>query len=301
MRRILITGGAGFVGSHLVERLLAGGWSVCSLDIAPHPELPRSSTSPVFRAVQGSIGDGPLLAGLLDDADVVCHLAGIATPSDYATRPREVMDVNLVHSLAVVGALRGRGKPLLYASTSEVYGRSPDVPFAEDGDRVLGSTAVHRWCYSASKGAVEHYIAACHAAGELDYVTVRLFNAYGPRLQGRVVDASQTRCFTWIGDVIDALVGLLATPGAWNTAYNVGSTEPVSVLELAGEVVRQVGALPIERVPYARVFGPRHEDIPQRVPRIDRLAAATGWSPSTPLAEGLARCLAARRASLESP
>lgn len=317
MTRFLVTGGMGFVGSHLCEGLLARGYEVCAIDLFAPPFARKLQGNDRFRLVVDSIMNREVLQRLVDDADVVCHLAAIASPEEYVVGPRRVMDITLLAALDLIGMMRGTGKKLFFTSTSEIYGKNLALPFKEDDDRVLGSTEVNRWCYSTSKSALEHYVKACHQAGELDYQIVRLFNVYGPRLTGRVVNrfvdaaltgnplivhgnGSQTRCFTWVGDATDAFIRLMEAEQAWNNTYNVGTDVETSILDLAKLTMRLM-ALPRERlrfVTHESAIGASYEDIGRRVPDPERIWRTIGWRAQTPLADGLKMMLDARRREL---
>ncbi len=312
MDRVLVTGGMGFLGSHLCERLLQEGKEVWALDLAEPPFSRNLRDYDRFHLVVDTIFNRQTLAKLVDKCDVVCHLAAIACPDQYLTQTRKTMDIGLRAGLEVIDLVRLTGKFLFFTSTSEVYGRNPKVPWSEDDDRVLGSTEVDRWCYSSGKAALEHYLRACHLDHQLDYLTVRVFNAYGPRLRGRVLDrfvdaalndqplrvhgdGSQTRCFTFVDDLIDGVLRLLTTPSAHNTVYNVGNPDEITIRDLAERIIGLAGSSSrIEYVPHEVDMGQHYEDIPRRVPDIGRVRRAIGWEPITPLDLGLARALAYR-------
>lgn len=222
--RALITGGAGFVGHHLARALVGHGVEVAVLDTAARPAA--FSADPSVEYYQGSVLDDALVRRLVPEADVVVHLAGIAEPMRYGSDPLATMDVNLTGSLNVVRRCADYGVPVVFSSTSEVYGINPELPWAEDANRVLGPVANVRWCYSTAKVAVEHYLDACRRQLGLRYTVVRLFNTYGDGLRGRVVDGfirralagqpliihgdgRQTRCFCHIDDVTDALMRIV--------------------------------------------------------------------------------------------
>lgn len=316
MDRILVTGGMGFLGSHLTERLLEMGKEVWALDLFEPPFADRLRDYDRFHLVVDTIKNPSTLEKLVDRCDAVCHLAAIACPDQYVSHARKTMDIGLRSGLDVVELVRLTGKFLFFTSTSEVYGRNPNVPWKEDDDRVLGSTDVDRWCYSSSKAVLEHYIRACHLDHQLDYVNVRLFNAYGARLRGRVLDrfvtdaiegrpmtvhgdGSQTRCFTYVADVVDAFVRLIFTPSAHNAVYNVGNPEEVSIRELAETISFIAGRSPeLEFVSHEEALGKSYEDIPRRVPDVTRIREAIGWKPTTSLDVGLASTIAYRTEEL---
>lgn len=316
MDRFLVTGGMGFLGSHLCERLLEQGKEVWALDLFEPPFAARLREWDRFHLVVDTILNRDTLRKLVDRCDAVCHLAAIACPDQYVHQTRKTMDIGLRAGLDVVEMVRLTGKFLFFTSTSEVYGRNPRVPWKEDDDRVLGGTEVDRWCYASSKAVLEHYIRACHLDGQLDYLTVRVFNAYGPRLRGRVLDrfvtdalegralrvhgdGSQTRSFTYVDDLIEAFLGLLADRATHNTVYNVGNPVETSIDELARSVSALVGRLPeLHHVPHAEDMGESYEDIQRRVPDITRIRRAIGWRPTTSLESGLAQTIAYRAQEL---
>lgn len=316
MDKVLVTGGMGFLGSHLCERFLKAGKEVWALDLAEPLFAERLGRYPNFHLVVDTIFNRKTLARLVGRCDLICHLAAIASPGAYVTHPRRTMDIGLRAGLDLIDLVRGTGKFLFFTSTSEVYGRNPNVPWSEDDDRVLGSTEVDRWCYSTSKAMLEHYIRGCHLEGELDYLNVRIFNAYGPRLRGRVLDTfvdaalrgeplrvhgdgTQTRCFTYVDDLVDGIVGLLDTPAAFNTVYNIGNPHEITITELAERVIKVARSTSsIEYVPHEADLGTSYEDIPRRVPNIARVQEAISWAPTVPLTRGLASTVTYRAEEL---
>jgi UDP-glucose 4-epimerase len=300
--KILMTGGAGFIGHHLVKRLSQAGYEVHVFDIKPLNIMPECSAS--LRMTVGSILDERLVDSMVREADMVIHLAGIAEPQRYVTQPKATMSVNLRGSLTVVDSAVLHQIPIIFASTSEVYGRNPSVPWSETADRVLGKVQDSRWCYSSSKAAVEHYLHACRQEDGLDFVTVRLFNVYGPGLTGRVIsnfieraltgeslevhgDGSQVRCFVYVRDVVDAVEKILHSQKFAGETYNIGNPAPVTILGLARLIIELSGSRsPARLVPYD-ALQPGYVDIPKRIPCIDRIRDEIGWLPTTDLRSGL--------------
>jgi UDP-glucose 4-epimerase len=305
MQKYLITGAMGFIGSHLCERLLDEGKQVWGIDIAePHYENELKSREN-FNFIKETIKNTQVLRKLVSKVDCVCHLAALPNPRLYLDEPRKIMDVTLQMSLDLIEICNLRDVLFFYTSTSEIYGRNPDVPWAEDSDRVLGSTDVNRWCYSTSKAGVEHYLKSVQQQNNLDYITVRPFNFYGPRLRGRVVykfirnaiqqepitihgDGKQTRCFTYVDDAIDAFYKLLETPETQNRVYNIGHTEETSIEQLAN-MIKEISDhnTDIEYQSYENAYDESYEDIPRRVPDISRVQDTIGWKPETTLYEGV--------------
>lgn len=310
--KFLITGGAGFLGSHLSEALLDGGHEVTILDPAQDTKIRHLRGRPGFRVVKDSVLSREIVDGLVRWSDVVYHLAAVVGVEHYVGDPYQVLTVNINGTQEVLTAAFRHGRKVVFSSTSEVYGRSPQIPFEEDGDRVLGSTRIDRWCYATSKAAGEHLCFAFERMG-LPVVVLRYFNVYGPRLdrmdRGRVVtifmgqllrgepltvvgDGGQTRAFTFVDDAVRATVAAGFRPEAIGQAINVGSAEEVSVRELAGRMIRISGSpSPIIHVPQEAVYGPSYEDIPRRVPSTRRMHALLGVLATTSLDEGLARTI----------
>lgn len=323
--KFLLTGGAGFIGSHLVEALLARGESVVVLDnlaTGRLANLDAVSGHERLRFVQGTVLDELIVDELVHECDVVVHLAAATGVHLIVEQPMRSFTHNLRASQTVIEAAYRHRRRLLVTSTSEVYGKNTDVPLAEDANRVLGSPIVARWAYSIAK-AVEEIIAyAYHRERGLDVVVARLFNTVGPRQNpgyGTVIptlvrqgvsgepltvfgDGHQTRCFCHVDDVVDAIMRLVDNPDCSGEAYNVGALEEISVLDLARRVAElTVDAPPaesqvngksrIQLVPYEQAYGEGFEDMERRVPDIAKIHAVTGWRPTTTLEEILAEAI----------
>jgi UDP-glucose 4-epimerase len=311
--KVLITGGGGFLGSHLGDGLLAAGHEVMALDIAPDLKVRHNLGKAGFRYLKGSVFDTDLLESLVAKADLVYHLAAVVGVEHYVEDPFHVLNVNVNGTQNVLKFAHRYDKRLVFASTSEVYGKSRDTPFREDGDRLLGSTEIDRWCYSTSKAVGEHF---CFAYGKLGLpvVIVRFFNAYGPRLDridvGRVItifmgqllrgedltvigDGKQTRAFTYVDDAVQALVRAGTLPEAVGRIFNIGSDRETTILELAETMIRAhpgTGSK-VRLVRQEDVYGDSYEDIPRRFPDITRMRTILGVEPQVTLAEGLRRTI----------
>ncbi len=303
MEKYFVSGAMGFVGSHLCEYLLKKGKTVYGLDLGVwYPKLLEYEN---FIYVQDTIKDYSVLQTIINKVDCVCHLAGIAEPAQYTNFPRKVIDITAVVGLRVIDMCRFSGKLFFFTSTSEIYGKSTDIPFKEDGPRVLGNTSTKRWCYSTSKAIIEHYLDACAFTKEIDYVSVRLFNVYGPRLKGRVVsnfmesalagkdilvhgDGHQTRSFSYIDDVIEAFDLLIHDPKCHNNVFNVGNPDETSVIQLA-DTIKEIAESPseIRFIEHNAYYGDSYEDIDRRVPDISRIQKFAGWKPHTTLEDGI--------------
>lgn len=311
--KVLITGGGGFLGSHLGDGLLAAGHEVMALDIAPDLKVRHNAGHPGFRYLKGSVFDTDLLESLVAKSDLVYHLAAVVGVEHYVEDPFHVLNVNVNGTQNVLKFAHRYDKRLVFASTSEVYGKSRDTPFREDGDRLLGSTEIDRWCYSTSKAVGEHF---CFAYGKLGLpvVIVRFFNAYGPRLDridvGRVItifmgqllrgedltvigDGKQTRAFTYVDDAVEALIRAGTLPEAVGRIFNIGSDRETTILELAETMIRAYPGTgsKVTLVRQEDVYGPSYEDIPRRFPDITRMRTILGVEPKVPLEDGLRRTI----------
>ncbi len=314
MNKFLVTGAMGFIGSHWCKFLLENGKTVYGMDLEPTaPELLEYKN---FIFIHDTIKNHEILQNAVNQVDCVCHFAGIAEPYQYLKYPRKVIDITAVAGIQLIEMCRVTGKLFFFTSTSEIYGKNTKVPFKEEDDRVLGATTSKRWCYASSKAIVEHYLDACAMSKELDYLVVRLFNVYGPGLRGRVVsnlidnalrgeelvlhgDGKQTRCYTYIDDVIEAFNLLLFDRNCYNQVFNIGNKRETSVIELA-ESVKNSGQFSsdIKFLSHNQCYGEGFEDISIRVPDISKLQKYTGWEPKTTLEEGLSKSIKHRKNEL---
>ena len=311
--RVLITGGAGFLGSHLSDAFIERGDEVFVLDTGSIAKVRHLLSNSRFHYVHDSIFDAELLDGLVSKADLVFHLAAVVGVEHYVGDPYETLNVNVNGTQNVLRASYKYSRRLVFSSTSEVYGRNPKVPWREDDDRVLGATTVDRWCYSTSKAVGEHFCFAYHKLG-LPVTVVRYFNVYGPRLDkldvGRlftifmgqllrgadltvVGDGKQTRCFTYVTDAIAATVQAGLNPAADGQAVNIGSDVETTVLEFAQLMLELYGPTrsKLKFVTQEQVYGNSYEDIPRRVPDNTKMKTLLGVTPKVALREGLARTI----------
>jgi UDP-glucose 4-epimerase len=305
--RVLITGGAGFIGSHLAERLLDRGDEVLVLDNLSTGSIDNISplkTRPGFTYAIDSVTNESLLAEMIDGSDVVFHLAAAVGVKLIVEQPVHTIETN-VHGTEVVLKHANKKKKLVFiASTSEVYGKSTDVPFREGADLVLGATAKHRWAYACSKLIDEFLALAYWKEKKLPVVIVRLFNTVGPRQTGQYGmvlptfvrqalaghpitvfgDGTQSRSFTYVGDVVDALLKLAGEPRAIGEVFNIGSTGEVTIRDLAQRVKEMTdSASPIHYVPYDEAYEAGFEDMPRRVPDLSKLRDLIGYEPKLDL------------------
>jgi UDP-glucose 4-epimerase len=323
MTRALITGGAGFIGSHLAEALLQQGHPVTVIDdlsTGSFGNIRHLVGRPHFRFAIDTITNEVVLDRLASDCDVIFHLAAAVGVQLIIQNPVHTIETNVMGTEAVLKAARRYRAKVLIASTSEVYGKGSQVPFGEEDDVVLGPTARSRWSYAASKMVDEFLGLAYHQQYGLPVVIFRLFHTVGPRQTGRygmVVprfvqqalrgeqltvygDGQQSRCFCNVEDTVRALVGLAESDAAVGRVFNVGTTEEVSILELAQRVLAQTGDAGdsgrIAFIPYADAYAAGFEDMLRRVPDIRRIRETTGWQPQIPLEETLRRVVAHYRA-----
>lgn len=310
--KVLITGGAGFIGSHLADAFLARGDEVTILDVASDLKVRHHLDDPRFRYVRDSIMNREIVEGLVSWCDIVYHLAAVVGVEHYVGDPYQVLNVNVNGTQVVLNVAFKAGRKVIFSSSSEVYGRSLSVPFKEEGDRVLGSTRIDRWCYSTSKAVGEHFCFAFHKLG-LPVVVLRYFNVYGPRLDridvGRVIsiflgqlmrgmpvtvigDGRQTRCFTYVEDAVHATVAAGVTDEAVGKIINIGTDTEVSIHSLAELMIRLWGSRSrITFVPQESVYGRSYEDIPRRVPDLQLMKRILGVTPQVPLEDGLRRTI----------
>lgn len=305
--RVLVTGGAGFIGSHLVDALLLRGDSVIALDdvsTGRHDNVRHHLDDPRFEFVLGSVLNADLVDDLVHRSDVVFHLAAAIGVKLIVERPLESLITNIRGTEILLDMAHKHGRKVLVASTSEIYGKSRDLPLREDGDRLLGSPLIGRWSYSTSKAVDEILAYAYWKSKGLPTVIARLFNTVGPRqsaeygmvlprfieaaFAGRELqvhgDGTQTRCFSYVGDVVPAIIDLMECADAEGEAVNIGSEEEVTIRELADLVVELTGSTSSVRlVSYQDAYRRDFEDMPRRVPSIEKAGKLIGFKPTTNL------------------
>ena len=307
--RVFITGGAGFLGSHLADAFIARGDEVLVLDTGSIAKVRHLLNNPRFHYVHDSIFNLELIDGLVAKADLIYHLAAVVGVEHYVGDPYETLNVNVNGTQNILKAAYKYSRKVVFSSTSEVYGRNPKVPWDEDDDRVLGATSIDRWCYSTSKAVGEHFFFAYHKLG-LPMSIVRYFNVYGPRLDkvdvGRLFtifmgqllrgtdltvigDGQQTRCFTYVTDAVEATVQAGINPKADGKAINIGVNVETTVLDFAKLMLELYGQTrsKIKFVTQEEVYGNSYEDIPRRVPDNTRMHTLLGVTPKVSLRQGV--------------
>jgi len=314
--RFLITGGAGFIGSHLAERLLQRGDTVVLLDnlsTGSMENIRHLKSSERMSYHLDNLENRQLVAELVDDADVVVHLAAAVGVKLIVESPVRTIETNVNGTQMILEAACKKRKLVLTASTSEVYGKNTNVPFREDADLVLGPTTKGRWSYAASKALDEFLALSYWKEKKLPVIVVRLFNTVGPRQTGRYGmvlpnfvkaaldgkpisvygNGQQSRCFCDVRDTVEALTRLIDTSRSVGEVINVGNTDEISIEALAQLVKQRTrSSSPIEFIPYDRAYEPGFEDMMRRVPNVDKLQALTGFRPQTPLTEIIDRVTA---------
>jgi len=315
-RSFLITGGAGFIGSHLVEALLKRDDVVVAFDnlsTGRLRNLDHLGSHPNLTFVQGSVLDELAVDRLVHQCDIVVHLAAAVGVKLIVDEPLHSFTTNIRGSEIVIESAFRHRKPILVTSTSEIYGKNGDVPLREDDDRVLGSPTVARWAYSTAKAVDEILAYNYHRERGLPTKVVRLFNTVGPRQSpayGMVIprlvrqavlgepltiygDGTQSRCFCHVSDVVQALLGLLDTDEAVGQVFNVGSQEEISILGLAERIIARTGSTSkVQLIPYEQAFPTGFEDMQRRLPSIDKINALTGWKPTRTLDDILRETIA---------
>jgi UDP-glucose 4-epimerase len=321
-RTYLVTGGAGFIGSSLVESLLGLGHRVVALDNLSTGRLENLRAvidHPHLRFEQHSVLDEVKVDELMHECDVVVHLAAAVGVRLVVEQPLRSFTTNIRGSEIVLNAAHKYRRQILLTSTSEIYGKNTAVPLREDADRVLGNPTVARWAYSTAKAVDEILAYAYHRERQLPTTVVRLFNTVGPRQSpayGMVVpnlvrqalagaplrvfgDGRQTRCFCHVSDVVDALLRLLDHPGATGEVFNVGSTHEISILDLARRIIELTASpSPVELVPYEQAYATGFEDMRRRVPDTAKVTRLTGWRPTRSLDDILRETIAEATAEL---
>ena len=312
--KVMITGAAGLIGSHLAEKLLADGFEVYAFDVMNAEDsanLENCLSSPNFMYTKGDIREISDLENFFQqDASVLYHLASVVGVNRYMESPLDLIDIGVIGTRNLIKLCSENDVRMLFTSTSEVYGRNPEVPWSEDYDRVLGPTNVDRWSYSTSKALCEHMLFGMHHNNEWPMSNVRFFNVYGPRqdpiyvvsksiynvLNGKepeIYDGGlATRCFCYIDDVIDGIISAATNDNAIGQVINLGNPVESSmktVVELV--LVEAKSNLEPVKVETLNRYGAVYEDIPRRIPNIDKAKDLLGWEPKTSLGDGIAKTI----------
>lgn len=314
MKKILITGGAGFIGSHLTEYLLEKGYQVTVIDDLSNGSadyLRDASKQPNFNYYEGTVIDQVLMESLIKENDVIYHLAAVLGVKNTVDDPLKVIEGNIDGTRVILEIAYKHGKKVIFASTSEIYGKNTELPYTEQSSRVLGDPSIHRWCYATAKALDEHMCFA-YAKKGLPVTVVRFFNAFGPRQDhsayGGVIpifikkalmneklpihgNGNQLRCFGFIQDIVKGLEAAMH-PSANNKAFNLGATEKITILDLAKKIIALTGnKTEYEFIPYEIAYGDGYEDIPARIPSLDKANKILGYESKTSLEEGLIKTI----------
>jgi UDP-glucose 4-epimerase len=319
-RKVMVTGAGGMVGSHLVERLLHDGFIVHALDVMPIGQsnnLREVRDHPNLVYTQGDIRNRELIKQFfVPDAEVLYHLASVVGVRLYMEDPLSLIDIAILGTRNLLESCIRHKVRILFTSTSEVYGRNPAVPWKETDDRVLGPTTVDRWSYSTSKATIEHMLFGVHHRFGLPISIVRFFNVYGPRqnpiyvvsqtvrrvLRGEAPDVydggKQTRCFTYVEDVIDGVIKAATMPQAVNEVFNIGNPVETTV----GDVIRLIVDLSgknvaVHNVDTSEKYGAVYEDIIRRVPAVSKARDLLGWEATTSIRDGITKTIAWARSN----
>ena len=320
--KILITGGAGFIGSHLSDRLVGAGHKVMTLDnlsTGQMANIEQLVDHERFSFQFGSVADVPLVAELVDRCDVTVHLAAAVGVRLIVEKPVHTIETNIRGTEVVLEAVARKNKPVLIASTSEVYGKSAKVPFSEEDDLVMGPTTHSGWAYACSKALDEWLALAYSVEKDVPVIVTRFFNTVGPRQTGRYGmvlpsfaaqavrgepitvygSGKQSRCFAHVQDVVEAVERLITTPEALGQVFNVGSCREVTIEDLA-HMVREAAdsESKIVHVPYEEAYAEGFEDMMRRVPSVEKLSKTIGFKPTTPLEKIVADVVAEQKSLL---
>jgi UDP-glucose 4-epimerase len=322
-KNALVTGGAGFIGSHLCEHLLASGQKVVVVD-----DLSTGSIANIqhlfsnnnFKFIEGSVCDEDLMREVIEQVDCIYHLAAAVGVNLIVEKPVHTIETNIHGTEVVLSAANQFGKKVLITSTSEVFGKNEQVPFKEDDDTVLGSTKFSRWSYACSKAIDEFLALAYRRQYGLAVVIVRLFNTIGPRQTGRYgmvvprfIDwalknepvliygsGKQSRSFTYVGDVIKATAALMELKEAEGEVFNIGSAEEISIEKLADKVIEKTHSKSRkEYVPYSKAYGEGFDDMQRRLPCLEKIRRAIGYEPKVGLDEMIEIIVADKRGKNE--
>ena len=321
--RVLITGGAGFIGSHLAESLIARGASVTAIDdlsTGRYSNIAHLEAHPGFRFVYESVTSETVMDRLVSECNLIFHLAAAVGVNLIIRSPVQTIETNVLGTEAVLRLARRYQKKILFASTSEIYGKSDNHPYEENDDRVLGPTTRGRWAYAESKAIDEFLALAYHKEYRVPVVICRLFNTVGPRqtdAYGMVIprlvkqavlgqpltvydDGLQSRCFCHVQDVVRALMELALCPRAEGGIFNVGSDQEITILDLARRILNLSGSdSPLAFVPYARAYASDFEDMRRRIPNTRKIRSLIGWEPRISLDQTLREVISEFRVRME--
>lgn len=312
--KVMVTGGAGFVGSHMVDLLLAKGYDVHVMDCIPFDDarwLHPVADNENFHYSQCDIRDeGALREWYQEDAKYIFHLASTVGVHLYMRDPLSLVDISIMGTRSIIKLAVEHGTRMIFTSTSEVYGKNPKVPWSEDDDRVLGGTSIDRWSYSSSKAVCEHMLFGAHRVLGLDMSIIRFFNVYGPRQNPFYVASQsvhcvvngnrpvlydggeQTRCFTYIDDVIGGIFAVAESPKATGEVFNIGNPIEWTMSDAIKCICEKAGVpFEVDHFNTEKEFGKVYEDIPRRVPSVDKARDVLGWEPTTPFDEGIAKTI----------
>jgi nucleoside-diphosphate-sugar epimerase len=302
----LVTGSNGFIGSHLAEKLVGNGGYVIGIDQhkSPSKNLEKLRDNRNFRYYQCDVSqDLRLLRKLISNSLYIFHFGAVVGVQNYLNRPMCMFESNIIGSYNIIKAWSEFDTPLMFASTSEIYGKNPDVPWSENSDRILGDTTKDRWSYSTGKALIEHLIIALSKEHKLNYKIVRFFNVYGPRqkpifvipralsraLKSQPIEifdgGQQTRSYIFIDDAIDAILSV--SNATLNNIFNIGNNEEVTVKDLYMKIAKLIPNTSISNVETQLSHGQGYEDLPRRVPNISTLKMNAAWKPNYSLNEGL--------------
>ncbi len=322
--KVFITGGAGFIGSHLAERLIAAGHGVQILDDLSTGQMSNLDTvigKPGFEYRVGSVTDAPLVGEMVDRCDITVHLAAAVGVRLIVEQPVRTIETNVHGTEVVLGAVARKQKLVVIASTSEVYGKSAKVPYGEDDDLTMGATVNSRWAYACSKALDEWLALAYSRERKVPVIITRLFNTVGPRQTGRYGmvlpnfaaqavrgepitvfgTGEQSRCFAHVNDVVTALIKLMENKAAIGQVFNIGSDREVTMNALARMVRKEAKSeSEIRHVPYAEAYAEGFEDMQRRIPDVSKLEKAIGMRPSTRLEAIIADVVKEQRALAEA-
>jgi UDP-glucose 4-epimerase len=310
----MITGGSGFIGSHLAEKLLNDKNEVYIYDLVPLDRainLRDIKDHPGFHYVEGDIRDKTSVEKFWQPkAQAIFHLASVVGIKNYIADPLLLIDISIIGTRNIIETACKYGTKIIFSSTSEIFGKNPKVPWDEKDDRVLGSTSVDRWSYSSSKALCEHMLYGIRHQCGLPFSIVRFFNAYGPRQNSYFVisqsvykvlrheqpllydNGAMTRCFTYIDDIIRGLIETASNPKADGEDFNLGNSVEVSIKEVVETVLKTAdSAIGYKLFNTQKEYGERYEDIPRRIPKVEKALRLLGWEAKIQLGEGVRRTI----------